>query len=329
MFLVMIIVWSMTVRAPRILVAASALAVAVLLSGCGALTGDRTAAGSQHDGGRLAVVATTPVIADFVREIGGAHVSVTEIVKPNVDPHDYEPTPADLQAIADAAVVVENGVGLEKWLDATVSAAGFTGPVVDASRGVPLRNGVSETPGTSTSDPHIWHNPRNAQIMVANIERALASKDPGDAAAYRAAFTAYAKKLEDLDKANEKAFASIPAAKRQLVTDHDAFGYYADRYGIRIVGSVIPTMDTSAALSAKQLADLVAKIKATGTPAIFTESSLPPKTADAVARQAGVKVIGGPDALYGDSLGPVGTAGGTYLGAEQHNTATIVAALHG
>jgi zinc/manganese transport system substrate-binding protein len=125
------------------------------------------------------------------------------------------------------------------------------------------------------------------------------------------------------------AFAALPAADRKLVTDHDAFGYYIDRYHLEFVGSVIPSMDTSAELSARRLTDLVTKIRATGTKAIFTESSLPPKTAEAIARQAGVRVVGGEDALFGDSLGEPGTPEGTYLGAERHNTEVLTDALAG
>ena len=165
--------------------------------------------------------------------------------------------------------------------------------------------------------------------MADNIEKALAAADPAHAGSYAARLTGYSAKLDQLDADNQAAFAKLPAGDRQLVTNHDAFGYYVDRYHLTFVGSVIPSMDTSAELSARQLTDLVTRIRATGTKAIFTESSLPAKTADAIARQAGVKVIGGPDALYGDSLGEPGTPEGTYLGAERHNTEVIVAALGG
>jgi len=274
-------------------------------------------------------VATTPEVADFVRTIAGDDVSVTQIIKPNVDPHEYEPTPADIRAIGKAKVVVKNGVGLEKWLDQTIQSAGFTGTVVDSSQGVPLRKGDPGDEEMKDGDPHIWHNPQNAKIMVTNIEKGLAAADPAHAATYQANLTSYSAKLDKLDADNEAAFAKLPAGQRKLVTNHDAFGYYVDRYHLEFVGSVIPSMDTSAELSAKQLTDLVAKIKATGTKAIFTESSLPPKTAEAIAQQAGVKVIGGEDALYGDSLGALGTPQGTYLGAEEHNTQVIVSALAG
>jgi zinc/manganese transport system substrate-binding protein len=307
----------------RSLAAGGALAVAVALAGCGS----SGAEGSPSPA--LAVVATTPEVADFVREIGAGDVAVTQIIKPNVDPHEYEPTPADIRAIGAAKVVVKNGVGLEKWLDQTIGSAGFKGTVVDASRGVPLRKGDPGNAEMADGDPHIWHSPLNAKIMVADIEKGLATADPADAATFQRNLTAYSAKLDKLDADNLAAFAGLPAAQRKLVTNHDAFGYYVERYKLQFIGSVIPSMDTSAELSARQLTELVAKIRSTGTKAIFTESSLPPKSAQAIAQQAGVKVIGGEDALYGDSLGAQGTPQGTYLGAEEHNTATIVKALGG
>jgi zinc/manganese transport system substrate-binding protein len=311
------------VAVKRAVLAAVVAAALVTAGGCGSSSDAATPAN-----GKLAVVATTPEVADFVRTIGGPDVAVTQIIKPNVDPHDYEPTPADIQAIGAARVVVKNGVGLEEWLDRTIGSAGFGGAVVDSSAGVKLREGESEGEGHG-EDPHIWHDPRNAKIMVTNIEKGLAAADPGRADVFAQNLRAYGSKLDKLDADNEAAFAKLPAGDRKLVTDHDAFGYYVDRYRLRFVGSVIPSLDTSAELSARQLGDLVAKIRATGTKAIFTESSLPPKSAEAIARQAGVKVIGGEDALYGDSLGAEGTPQGTYLGAEEHNTRVIVDALAG
>lgn len=301
--------------------------VSVVLAGlaaCGSGAAADQATGTAD--AKLTVVATTPEVADFVRNIGGDDVAVTQIIKPNVDPHDYEPTPADIQAIGAAKIVVKNGVGLEKWLDRTIESAGFQGTVVDSSQGVRLREGDEEEGG---QDPHIWHDPRNAKVMVTNIEKALAAADSGDAQAYAKNLAGYQAKLDKLDADNEAAFAELPAADRKLVTNHDAFGYYVDRYRLQFVGSVIPSLDTSAELSAQQLKELVARIRATGTKAIFSESSLPAKTAAAIAQQAGVKVVGGEDALFGDSLGEPGTAEGTYLGAEAHNTAVIVEALAG
>ncbi|MEV4706381.1 metal ABC transporter substrate-binding protein [Actinoplanes sp. NPDC049316] len=307
----------------RTLIAATVAAALALLGGCDS-GGDAAAGAGTTSGARLAVVATTPEVADFVRAVGGADVAVTQIIKPNVDPHDYEPTPADLRAIGAAKVIVKNGVGLEEWLDRTIEAAGFGGTVVDSSQGVRLRQGEGDD-----RDPHIWHDPRNAKMMVATIEKGLAAAGPAHADAFAKNLAGYSARLDKLDADAEAAFARIPAAQRKLVTNHDAFGYYADRYELEFVGSVIPSLDTSAELSARQLDDLVTKIKATGTKAIFAESSLPPKSAEAIARQAGVKVVAGEDALYGDSLGEPGTPEGTYLGAERHNTEVIVAALGG
>jgi ABC-type Zn uptake system ZnuABC Zn-binding protein ZnuA len=296
--------------------------VAVLLAaGCGG--GERTGAGGGSE--RLQVVATTTPVQDFVRVIGGDKVALTGILKPNVDAHEFEPSPADLDAIARADVVVANGVGLEKWLDDTIKSAGFSGPVVDASEGVPLRQGVGAAAGEP--DPHLWHNPRNAKVMVGNIAEALAAADPADAATYRANLAAYTSQLDTLDADIARRIDGL--ANRKLVTNHDAFGYYVDRYGLELVGSVIPSFDTAAELSGADLRQLVAKVKAAKVKAIFSEVELPPKTAETVGEEAGVKVIAGEKALYGDGLGPAGSDGATYLGMMKHNTDTIVSALSG
>ena len=309
--------------------AALILLASGLLAGCGS-GGDNgaTASGGAASGATLQVVATTPVVADFVRNVGGDRVAVAQVVKPGVDPHDYEPSPADVQAVADADVVVESGVGLEAWLADTVSAAGFDGPVVDTSAKVTIRKGNGEDE-QAEGDPHVWHDPRNAKVMVRAIADALGAADADGRATYDRNAAAYSAQLDALDTANRTKIGSIPAAERKLVTNHDAFGYYCARYGLTFVGSVIPSFDTSAELSGSDLADLVAKIRETGVKAVFSESSLPPKTAQTVARAAGVTVVGGEDALYGDGLGPAGSAGATYLTAERRNTDTIVRALGG
>jgi ABC-type Zn uptake system ZnuABC Zn-binding protein ZnuA len=292
----------------------------VLAGGCSSAA--PAGSGDANPQGRiLNVVATTTQVADFATNVGGDRVRVTSLFKPNVDPHDYEPSPADIDAIARADLVVENGAGLETWLHDTVASSGFRGPVVDTSQGVRLRQVGGET------DPHIWQNPRNAQLMAANIERAMATADPADAAAFRANLDAYSKQLQALDTEVQRQIDSL--ANRKLVTNHDAFGYYVDRYGLQFVGSVIPSFDTSAELSGRDIRDLVAKIKATKVEAVFSETSLPPRTAETIAREAGVKVVEGENALYGDSLGPPGSDGDTYLKMVRHNTRTIVSNLSG
>jgi ABC-type Zn uptake system ZnuABC Zn-binding protein ZnuA len=292
--------------------------LAVLATAC---SGGAGGSGDPGQGRVLDVVATTTQVADFARAVGGDQVRVTSLIKPNVDAHDYEPSPADLDAVARADVVLQNGVGLEEWLDDTIASSGFGGPVVDTSKGVALRQADGEP------DPHIWQNPRNARLMAANIERALAQAEPAAAPRFEANLTAYTRQLEELDAEVARQVDSL--ANKKLVTDHDAFGYYVDRYGLELVGTVIPTFDTSAELSGRDVRDLVARIRATKVKAVFTEASLPPKTAETIAGEAGVKVVAGDDALYGDSLGPAGSDGDTYLKSIRHNTATIVGNLSG
>jgi ABC-type Zn uptake system ZnuABC Zn-binding protein ZnuA len=292
---------------------------AVVAGGC---SQQRPAGSADGTKGRiLRVVATTTQVADFARNLGGDRVQVTSLLKPNLDAHDYEPSPADVEAIAHADLVVENGAGLETWLHDTITSSGFGGPLVDTSQGIRLRQVGGAT------DPHIWQNPRNAQVMAANIDRALAAADPTDAGVFRANLAGYTKQLQALDAEVQRQINSL--ANKKLVTNHDAFGYYVDRYGLQFVGSVIPSFDSSAELSGRDIRDLVAKIKATRVKAVFSETSLPPRTAETIAREAGVKVVEGPDALYGDSLGPAGSDGDTYLKMIRHNTRTIVSNLSG
>ena len=191
--------------------------------------------------------------------------------------------------------------------------------MVDASQGVRLRQVGGEP------DPHIWQDPRNAMVVAANIEHGLARAEPAGADAFQANLAAYTTDLEALDAEVERQTASL--ASRKVVTNHDAFGYYLDRYHLELVGSVIPSFDSSAELSGRDIRELVARIRATGAKAIFSETSLPPRAAETIGREAGVRVVTGSDALYGDSLGPPGSDGDTYLKMIRHNTRAIVSSL--
>jgi ABC-type Zn uptake system ZnuABC Zn-binding protein ZnuA len=303
-------------RAGLVAVCLAALVVAGCSASGGAAGGDRTGGG-----GRLRVVATTTQVADLAANVGGDRVQVTSLLKPGIDPHDYEPSPAEIDTIAHADLVLENGVGLEAWLGDTIDSSGFDGPVVDTSQGLRLRM------VGGAADPHIWQNPRNAERMAATIDRGLAAAEPSAATTFQANLAAYTRQLQALDREIQRQIDSL--ANRKLVTNHDAFGYYIDRYGLQLVGSVIPSFDTSAELSGRDIRDLVAKIKATGVKAVFSETSLPPRTAETIGREAGVKVVEGEDALYGDTLGPRGSDGDTYLKMIRHNTRTIVSNLGG
>lgn len=280
-----------------------------VLTACGGSTGP---GGGPVAGRKLRIVTTTTQLADFARVLGGESAEVYDVIKANVDPHDYEPTPADLEAVRAADLVVKNGVGLELWLDRTLASAGSKARVVDASAGVALR----------TDDPHMWHDPIRARTMVATVAEAMRVADPANAAAYDAARTAYAVELDRLDVEIRTQIDSL--ASRKLVTNHDAFGYYVERYRLDFVGAVIPSFDSQAELSSRDLSGLVARIRSEGVRAVFSEASLPPKTAEAIAREAGVRVVAGEGALYGDSLGRPGSDGDTYLKMMRHNTRTIV-----
>jgi ABC-type Zn uptake system ZnuABC Zn-binding protein ZnuA len=220
-------------RVGLVAVCLAALVVAGCSASGGGAGGDRTGGG-----GRLRVVATTTQVADLAANVGGDRVQVTSLLKPGIDPHDYEPSPADIDAIAHADLVLENGVGLEAWLGDTIDSSGFDGPVVDTRQ-----------------------DPRNAERMAANIERGLAAAEPSAATTFQANLAAYTRQLQALDSEVQRQIDSL--ANKKLVTNHDAFGSYIDRYGLQLVGSVIPSFDTSAELSGRDIRDLVAKIKAT------------------------------------------------------------------
>ena len=279
--------------------------VVVVAAGCGG-DGGRTGAG-----GRVAVVATTTQVADFARAVGGDRVEVTQLLQPNTDPHDYEPRPSDVQDIARADVIFANGLGLDGWIGDVVERSGGDPEVVALGDFVPTKRREG-----GETDPHWFHDPRNSRAAVERIRDALVEADPEQAGAYRAAADAYLARVERLDGGIERCFAAVPPAERKLVTDHDAFGYFTDRYGIRVVGAVVPSLTTQAQPSAGDTADLARTIEREDVKAIFPEESLNPRLAEALARQTGVSAE---YELYGDTLGPKGSPGATYLGMEQAN----------
>jgi ABC-type Zn uptake system ZnuABC Zn-binding protein ZnuA len=292
------------------------LAVSLLLVvACG------DSSGSDAGAAPLQVVATTTVLTDFAQVIGGDRARIYEVLKPNVDPHDYEPSPKDLDSLRSAKVVVKNGVHLEAWFDDAARASGTKATIVDASAGVAIRAADDERESPE-GDPHIWHDPRNAKQMIATMLAAFIAADPAGAATYEANAARYTADLDALDIEIAAQIATL--TNKKLVTNHDAFGYYVDRYGLEFVGSIIPSFETSAEVSAAELDDLVDEIKAQGVKAIFAESTLPSKIAKTIANEAGVKVVDGDDALYGDGLGTAKSSGGTYLSMMRHNTTTIV-----
>ncbi|MDX6603034.1 MAG: hypothetical protein QOF13_2236 [Solirubrobacterales bacterium] len=299
-------------RAPGLAVA-GAIVAALLLGGCG---------GSGPAGGQLQVVATTTQIGDFVRAVGGEVVAVDQVLEPNTDPHEYEPRPSDVANAAEAKLVFASGDGLDDWIEEVVSDSGSDARVVDLGAAVPERlPGESSGAEASRFDPHWWHDPRNAEAAVAEIERRLAAADPANRRQFARNAGAYLSQLRALDHGIARCMRSVPASQRKLVTDHDAFGYFAHRYGIDVVGAVIPSQTTQAQPSAKDLSALAGLIEREHVAAIFPESSLSAGVAEAIADQTGASAD---YSLYGDTLGPAGSDGATYLTMETANANAMV-----
>ena len=294
-------------RAVPVLLAA--LTAAVLGVGCESDSG-------QNGDASVTAVATTTQIADFTRQVGGRRASVDAILRPNSDPHEYEPRPSDAAAIARADVVFRSGGELDEWLDEVVDSAGG-----DAAQ-VTLIDKVKRV----GDDPHWWQDPRNAILAVAAIRDALIEADPEGRAGYERRAAAYTARLRRLDADVARCIDRIPPAKRKLVTTHDALGYFADRYGIEVVGAVIPSLSSQAQPSAKDVDELVDQIKRERVEAIFPEAALSKKLEQAISRESGAQVGG---QLWADTLGPPGSSGATYIDAIEANATALAEGMSG
>jgi len=283
-----------------------AAACAALIAGCGSDGGD----------GRPTVVATTTQAADLARGVAGDRAHVRGILAPNSDPHDYEVRPGDVKALARATLVVRSGGDLDEWLDGAIDSAGADAPVLD----------LLDSVGAEGDDPHWWQDPRRAQAAVEALGAAIAKADPAGASTYEANAERSVRRLRALDLAVRRCIAKIPEGERTLVTTHDALGYYARRYGLRVVGTVIPSLSTQAQASAGDLAELVDTIRREHVKATFAESSVNASVEDAIAQETGARV-GAP--LWADALGPKGSSGATYEDSVRSNTAAIVQGLTG
>jgi ABC-type Zn uptake system ZnuABC Zn-binding protein ZnuA len=283
------------------------LAVAVAVAGCGDDSGS--------DGG-LSVVATTTQAVDLVRQVGGARVSVDGMLRPGGDPHDYEPRPSDVHNVAQAAVVVRSGGEVDDWLSDVIDNAGGDAQVVTLIDSVRY---VDE-------DPHWWQDPINGVRAVDAIRAALSEADPGGRLAFARNAARATKALRALDRRIAACVERVPPAKRKVVTTHDALGYFARRYGVEVVGAVIPSLSTQAQASAGDVQRLVEQIRRDGVEAVFPESSVNPDIERAIAREAGARIG---DPLYADSLGPEGSPGETYAGALAADAAALVRGMSG
>lgn len=280
------------------------------LASCGEESGS---GGSEAE---LTVVATTPQVADLVRNVGGERVDVDGILSAGADPHDYEPRPSDAASLADAPVVFRSGGDLDSWLDDLLDNAGGDAELVS------LIDEVETTEGSDgEADPHWWQDPRNAILAVGAVRDALIKADPGGGDRYRRNAAAYTKQLERLDSEIADCMEQVPSGQRKLVTTHDALGYFAERYDVEVVGALIPSLSTQAQPSVKDINSLVDQIRDEGVEAIFPETAINDRLEQAVSSEAGAKVG---KALWADSLGPEGSSGETYLEALAFNTQAMV-----
>jgi zinc/manganese transport system substrate-binding protein len=284
------------------------------LTACGVATAQALAE-------KLQVVATFSILADFVREVGRDRIALTTLVGPDGDAHVYSPAPGDSRKLAEAKLIVVNGLGLEGWMARLIKSSGAKGTVVEAARGVKPRKS-DDAHAHGGFDPHAWQDVANARIYVANIRDALSRADPAGREAYEANAAAYLVVLEGLEREVRAAVAAIPAERRRVITTHDAFGYFKAAYGLDFVAP--QGVSTDAEASAKDVARIIRQIKAERIPAVFLENVADPRLMDRIAKETGARTGA---RLYSDALsGPDGPAG-TYIAMVRHNIRAFSDAL--
>ena len=282
----------------------------------------------------LQVLATTSIVADVVKNVGGERVIVTTLLPIGTDVHTYEPAPQDLAKIASARLVFVNGAGLEEFIVVLIENASAADRVIEVSAGVELRDfgahteeegeNHNETEEKHTDgDPHTWVDPNNVKIWVENIRSALTAADPAGESVYRTNADAYLKQLDEIDAWIREQVAQIPPENRKLVTDHQVFGYFAERYGFEQVGAIIPGYSTAAQPTAQEVAAIEDAIRGLGVKAVFVGKTVNPTLAQRVAEDTGIRLVG----LYHGSLSEPGGEAGTYLDYLRYNVTQIVNAL--
>jgi zinc/manganese transport system substrate-binding protein len=265
---------------------------------------------------RLNVVASFSILGDLVKNVGGERVSVTTLVGPNGDVHVYTPAPMDAKKVADAKLLVINGLGLEGWLPRLVQSAGSKATIVTATKGIaPIK--IDSAP-----DPHAWQSVLNAKIYVGNIRDALLDADPADADVFRANAQTYLTKLDGLDREVREAVAQIPDSRRQVISTHDAFGYLALAYGIEFIAPL--GVSTESEASARDIAAIISQVKSLKIPAVFLENISDPRLIRRIAAETGARIGG---TLYSDSLTGENGDAPTYIDMVRHNITTLSSAL--
>ncbi len=283
------------------------------------------AASSASAQAKLRVIASFSILGDLVKNVGGDRTKVGTLVGPNGNAHIFTPSPSDAKKVADADLVFVNGLGFEGWLDRLVKASGTKAPIIVATNGIkPRQFGGDENRERdhSRTDPHVWQSVANAKIIVANIRDALIAADPAGKQAYVANATAYLAELDALDKDVRNVIAKIPADRRRVITSHDAFGYFADAYGIDFAAP--QGVSTEAEASAKDLAAIITQIRRQKIAAVFLENVTDPRLIRQIASETGA-MIGG--TLYSDALTDASGDAPTYIALIRHNLKQLAAAL--
>jgi ABC-type Zn uptake system ZnuABC Zn-binding protein ZnuA len=263
------------------------------------------------------ILTTTTILADIARNIAGDRLQVESLLPIGTDPHSYQPTPRDVVQVADSQLLIINGAGYEHFLGTLLEDAGGERKIINASAGISTRLSAYDI------DPHMWLDPNNVMIYVENIREALTHYDPDGAEIYRSNADAYIAQLTELDKWIVEQVSQIPEENRLLVTNHEALGYFAERYGFIITGTVIESFSSGASPSAGQMAGLIDQIKLSGAPAIFLDASDNELFAQQIADETGVRVV---TDLHLESLTD-GAPAVSYIELMKHNVTLIVDAL--
>lgn len=294
---------------------------AIALLGVVGLAGGRLAAAEA-----LPVVTSFSILGDLTQQIGGDRVAVHSLVGPGSDAHVYQPTPGDARLLSRAKLVIVNGLGFEGWIDRLIQSSGYRGRVVIASQGVEamrLASGEADRHAPHRDlDPHAWQDLANARRYVANIAAALADADPANRAYYQANASRLERQIGTLDAEIRTTFGALPAARRKVVTSHDAFAYFGRAYGIRFLAPV--GVSTGAEPTAREVGALIRQIRREGIRAMFIESIADPRLLERISRESGARIGG---TLYSDSLSQPGTPADSYLGMMRHNANALATAL--
>ena len=278
----------------------------------------------------LEVVTTFSILGDITQRVGGDRIRVHTLVGPNEDAHVYQPTPADAKALAQARLVVVNGLAFEGWLERLIKSSGYRGKVATASHGIRTLkrhdhdddNHQGDDDRHGEFDPHAWQDLSNALVYADNIGKALGEIDPAGKAIYQAHAKKYAQEIRALDTELRETFRSIPKSRLKVVTTHDAFGYFARAYGVNFIAAV--GINTDAEPSAGDIGRIIKQIRREKIPAVFIESISDSRLLDRIRQESGAKIGG---TLYSDALSKADGPAATYLDMMKQNARTLANAL--